>query len=233
MENWKCIKNTENKYSISDIGNVRNNETNKILKQTINTKGYNTVCIILNKIIYCEYVHRLVAVAFIENFDNLEQVNHKDEIKTNNIANNLEWCTNKYNAMYGTRLEKISNALSKYKIIQYDISGNIIKVWKNKEVLLNEKSINGGAIKSAVGKDTFNRFFNNSYWFKECETFDKFRKAIHNSWKVIHKLYNTVEIFGKKELLNTYKHIDINKLVRQNKSKGFYEDSILKVIKLI
>ncbi len=53
------------------------------------------------------YVHRLVAIAFIDNPFEYQEVNHKDENKLNNNVNNLEWCTRKYNNTYGTRLEKV------------------------------------------------------------------------------------------------------------------------------
>ena len=56
-------------------------------------------------------IHRLVAEAFIPNPDNLPEVNHKDEDKTNNHVNNLEWCTGSYNARYGSRLNRIANTI--------------------------------------------------------------------------------------------------------------------------
>lgn len=61
----------------------------------------------------------------------LVNLNHKDENKRNNDVRNLEWCTKLYNCNYGKRNEKMSKAKSKYKIVQKDKKGNIIKIWEN------------------------------------------------------------------------------------------------------
>ena len=54
------------------------------------------------------FIHRLVALTFLSNTDNLPEVNHKDECKTNNRLDNLEWCDSKYNNNYGTRTKRSS-----------------------------------------------------------------------------------------------------------------------------
>lgn len=64
------------------------------------------------------FVHRLVALAFIPNINNLPCINHKDENPLNNRMENLEWCTIEYNLKYGTRQERISKN-RKRKVLQY------------------------------------------------------------------------------------------------------------------
>ena len=83
----------------------------KQMKQSLHTKGYKTVCLTKDGKSKTCFVHRIVAEAFIDNPDNLPMVNHKDEDKTNNFAENLEWCTASYNRTYGKAVEKHAKTL--------------------------------------------------------------------------------------------------------------------------
>lgn len=138
MEIWKDIKNYEGIYQISNLGNVRrikfiNNivEKGKILiLKTNNFNKYSQITLCKNGKVKMFYIHRLVAEAFIPNPENKPQVNHIDENKKNNRADNLEWCTIKYNNLYGTRLEKVSKSKCK-PIIQFDLKGNIISKYES------------------------------------------------------------------------------------------------------
>ena len=83
----------------------------KQMKQSVHTKGYKTVTLTKNGKTKTVYVHRIVAEAFISNPYNLPMVNHKDEDKTNNFVENLEWCTASYNRTYGKAIERHAKKL--------------------------------------------------------------------------------------------------------------------------
>ena len=102
MEEWRAVPGYEGLYEVSNIGNVRNVRRNTLLRLTKTNNGYIRVGLCKNGIKTGFQVHRLVAQAFIPNPNNLPQVNHLDENKTNNNVDNLEWCTAKYNLSYGT-----------------------------------------------------------------------------------------------------------------------------------
>lgn len=93
---WTIIENTDNKYSVSEDGYVKNNKTGLILSFDINSKGYRRVAI-NNK---WKLVHRIVAFYYCPNPDMKPQVNHIDEDKTNNHYTNLNWMTNRENTNY-------------------------------------------------------------------------------------------------------------------------------------
>lgn len=100
---WKPIKGYEGYYEINDIGEVRRmykTKKPKILKQQIDLDGYPVVCLSVNNKKRNRKVSRLLAETFIENPNNYPVVNHKDGIKTNNIIDNLEWCSISYNTKH-------------------------------------------------------------------------------------------------------------------------------------
>ena len=103
MEEWKNVIGYEGLYEVSNKGNVRNVRRNTLLKLSKTNDGYIQVHLYKNGIRTGFKVHRLVAQAFLLNNDNLPMINHKDEDKTNNRVENLEWCNHKYNMNYGTR----------------------------------------------------------------------------------------------------------------------------------
>ena len=114
-EIWRPVVGYEGLYEVSNTGQVRsldryvkNNHSyrlhkGKVLSLLKNEYGYIQVVLSCNGKHNTITVHRLVAQAFILNPNNLPEVNHKDEDKTNNSVENLEWCTAKYNSNYGTR----------------------------------------------------------------------------------------------------------------------------------
>ena len=81
------------------------------MKQSLHTKGYKTVSLTRDGKTKTVFVHRIVAEAFMDNPDNLPMVNHKDEDKTNNFLENLEWCSASYNRTYGNGAKKQAKKL--------------------------------------------------------------------------------------------------------------------------
>ena len=170
-EIWRDIDGYEGLYQISNLGRVKSLDryivsrwgTPFCLKgkiRRLRKDKYGYMCLSLNKDGKIRYktIHRLVAQAFIPNPNNLPQVNHKDEDKTNNCVENLEWCDGEYNLNYGNRKKKA--AISRYKPInQYDLFGNLIKTWKSASTVQEELGFKAcnicwacrGKIKTAYG----------------------------------------------------------------------------------
>lgn len=136
MENeiWKDIKDYEGFYKISNKGrikslyNYKRNGTSFLQPQL--KRGYFQIGLRKDKKRKWFSVHRLVAEAFIPNIYNFPCVNHKDENKLNNNADNLEWCSHAYNNTYGTRIKKVKEKTGK-KVLQYDKDMNFIKEYSS------------------------------------------------------------------------------------------------------
>lgn len=152
MEEWRPIVGYEGIYEISSNGNVksiRRREYSKkrgfyVLKEKILTPvkinhGYLSIILTKDGKHKHHYVHRLVACAFIPNPRNLPQINHKNEIKTDNSIHNLEWCTNDYNRHYGTVQERMSRSCRK-RVAQYTKDGVLVACYKS---LADAAKING------------------------------------------------------------------------------------------
>ena len=115
-EIWKDIPGFEGLYQVSNLGRVKSlprgkqypsrQTHNNIRKQHVKNVQYYQVNLSKGNKVTWISVHRLVAMAFIPNPDNLPCVNHKDENGFNNRVDNLEWCTYAYNARYGTAKQR-------------------------------------------------------------------------------------------------------------------------------
>lgn len=116
--NAKPLLGFDKDYRVTENGDIismdykRTGVPKKLTPQR-NVYGYATVKLMTDGKSITYKIHRLVAMAFIPNPDNLPHINHKDENKLNNNPNNLEWCDNRYNNNYGTRNKRISNAVTK------------------------------------------------------------------------------------------------------------------------
>ena len=99
---WKIISDFPN-YEVSDIGEVKNIKTGKCLKPKKSRYGYLRVTLCNDGFQKTMGIHRLVAIAFIPNPNRKPTVNHKNEEKTDNRIENLEWATNAEQNRYGTR----------------------------------------------------------------------------------------------------------------------------------
>lgn len=157
-EVWKDVVGYEGLYQVSNLGRVKSLDKvistrngyssfeksikGRVLKQVL-VMGYLKVHLVNMNKGKSIPVHRFVAMSFIANKNNYPQVNHKDEDKTNNVVDNLEWCTVSYNNNYGTRNERISknqkNDKKNKSILQFTLDGKFIKEW----ISITEASKNG------------------------------------------------------------------------------------------
>lgn len=128
-EIWLPINGFEKSYEVSNQGRVKSlnrivpkscltletmNIKERILKPGIDKKGYLRIVLCSNGKMYTKKVHRLVAIHFIPNPDNLPEVNHIDTVKINNWVENLEWCTTQSNIAHAVSNGLYSNRYQKF-----------------------------------------------------------------------------------------------------------------------
>lgn len=132
MENWKPVNGYEGFYEVSDLGRVRsvprmiksginyNDKTfmkGRVLKANLKRGGYLSCDLSKLGVTKTKTIHRLVADAFIEKIEGKDYVNHKNAIKTDNRAKNLEWVTCKENARHAIEMGLIPEPSHSKKIM--------------------------------------------------------------------------------------------------------------------
>ena len=145
MEEWKTITDFPN-YEVSSFGNIKNNKTGKDLKINVKSGYYNIS--LTNETIYKTFkVHRLVALAFIENPENKSDVNHMDKNKLNNYLSNLEWMTRQENNIHRCKGVKVTNNKNK-EVLRIDKNTNEILEKYNSIELAGTWAFNNGYTKT-------------------------------------------------------------------------------------
>lgn len=117
MEEWKQINDYPN-YSISSLGQVRRND--KIRKLSLG-RGYLRIGLYKNGIKKHYFIHRLVGIHFLPNWNNLKDIDHKNRDKLDNRVFNLRWCSRSDNCI---NKPKRQNTSSKFVGVSFDKSSN-------------------------------------------------------------------------------------------------------------
>ena len=167
-EIWKEIPGFDGRYMVSSIGRVASlsfpitagrlhySRKPHLLKPTRFANGYYGVNLTYDKNRFKRInVHRLVAEAFLPNPEHLPHINHKDEDKSNNSVDNLEWCTEAYNVNYGTGIERsaktrIATFCNCKKVAKLNDDGEVIKIYDGLTYAAKDINRDYSAISSSI-----------------------------------------------------------------------------------
>lgn len=171
-EIWKKVTVNED-YEVSNLGNIRSNKrsTPRLLKpfprgskKFDNGKGrYLAVRLLSNGVEQDYPVHRIVAMTFIENPNNLPFVNHKNGIKDDNREENLEWCDGSYNIWHSYNVLGNKNGTER-AVVQYDINGGFIREYPSALQASNETSVGAGSIAEVCQKKGYRKTAGGFIW---------------------------------------------------------------------
>ncbi len=124
-EEWRTISEND-KYEVSNLAQIRNTKTKRILKKSLLPSGYEKISLLAQNGRKTHLVHRLIAKAFIPNLNNFPQVNHKDRNKANNRVENLEWATRSMNQKHCV---ETGTNLYKRAVWRRDLEGNEVEIF--------------------------------------------------------------------------------------------------------
>jgi hypothetical protein len=206
MEEW-CVINDYPNYSVSNLGNVMNNKTNKIMKLNVKC-GYYNISLKNGGNRKNMKVHRLVATTFIPNPENKSDLNHDDKNKMNNNISNLTWMTRKENnqhksvgLIYKSNKNKPVNRLD-------NITGEILEKYNSIEdagiwAFENKLTCNSHNGRNAIG-NCVNGLSNVAYGFKW--EYEENATQINEEWKEINlqNLFESKQIFDKKYYVSNF-----------------------------
>jgi hypothetical protein len=200
MEQWHVITEFPN-YRISNLGNVLNTLTNKMMK--LNKKGgYYHVALTHNKNKKTFKVHRLVALYFINNPENKEEVNHKNKNKLDNSISNLEWVTHKENMQHKS-IGLIYKSNKNRPVLRLNkITGEILENYNSIEdagiwCYDNKLTCNSHNGRNAVG-NCVNGLSNSAYGYSW--KFEKKDEDLENEiWKDVNIKNIDISIYGNKK----------------------------------
>lgn len=173
-EVWKDIPGYEGIYEVSNFGQVRSisridctgrHITGRILKQCNTPSGYPKIELCLDGTSKQVLVHRIVGTVFVHNPGNCTQINHKDENRENNHADNIEWCTPKYNINYGNRTQRMAKTMSGENNHRHKLTHKEVEFIRTHYKFRDkEYSSTRLAKRFGVCKETISRIVNRQLW---------------------------------------------------------------------
>lgn len=143
MEVWKIVDGTEDKYEVSNLGNLRDKNRQRLVKGHITKYGYVYCNLRFNGKRMWVFRHRLVANAFLSKSNPKHEVNHINGIKTDNRVENLEWCDRSYNVQHaydtGLKFAKKKGEHGKAKLVLDTQTGIYFDYIKDAAIAYNLK----------------------------------------------------------------------------------------------
>ena len=233
---WKEIPNTDGLYLISDDAKVFSVRSNRLLKPYLQANGYWRLELNIGGKHKKYFLHRLVAEAFVPNPNGYPIINHKDENPSNNRADNLEWCTHKYNSNYGTCQERIQSHRrtpsgadnpQSIRVYQYTLDGEFIAEYGSCGEAGRETGLRASSIARAVNGSR--RQYAGFYWSDKKEF--SFSKEINAQFRngAILKCDENGNVVKRYETplqlkQDGYNQIPINRVCRGERKtyKGFH-----------
>jgi len=196
-EIYKSIKKLENKYSISNIGNIKSNKTNKILKKREGNDGYFNINLLGKQYL----IHKLV----IDNFSNdkkLNVVDHIDGNKQNNSILNLRHSTFSENTKNAYKNNPNMNKILT-KVYKYDFNNKLIKTYNSMAECKNDNNItNSSVIKNASNNG---KLIDNYYYKTEVKIKNSVKISLNNIVKIKEdEIFKIIDDFFEDNFSNYY-----------------------------